>query len=419
MSAIATTITTRATGTNGVNGVTVKNNPLSNAEIDNNFINLNANKLELGDTTAANTASAVVRRDASGNFAAGTITAALNGNANTATTLQTTRKINNVDFNGSADIVTTTTYDGGFFRITNPGGGYWSHGNSVVTGALAITLPVGATNTMVQIKVKVYEYNTNRSFELCVGGYTYTGNTWANNPFAYIVGTPNTDRRFNVRLGYTSGGKMIVYIGETTSTWSYPQVFVTEVLCGYGGQQAAWLNGWTVGSATTHENVTATIASSDIQVGWKAQDLNTANTYQVNSLGVGTAGSGTAGEIRATNAITSYYSDERLKENITPITDALSKVMQLSGVTYNANEIAESYGFTDKSKQVGVLAQQVEKVLPEAVKHAPFDIMLFENTEMSRSGENYKTVQYEKIVPLLIEAIKELQQEVVELKGSK
>jgi hypothetical protein len=51
------------------------------------------------------------------------------------------------------------------------------------------------------------------------------------------------------------------------------------------------------------------------------------------------------------------------------------------------------------------------------VKPAPFDIMLFENTEISKSGQNYKTVQYEKIVPLLIEAIKELNKEVQQLKG--
>jgi hypothetical protein len=51
------------------------------------------------------------------------------------------------------------------------------------------------------------------------------------------------------------------------------------------------------------------------------------------------------------------------------------------------------------------------------VKPAPFDIMLFESTEISKSGQNYKTVQYEKLVPLLIEAIKELNKEVQLLKG--
>jgi hypothetical protein len=143
--------------------------------------------------------------------------------------------------------------------------------------------------------------------------------------------------------------------------------------------------------------------------------LSTAE-LQLYSLGVGTAAPDTSGEIRATNQITSYYSDERLKENIELIPNALAKVMTLRGVTYNANQVAESFGYKNKEKQVGVLAGDVQKVLPEAVKSAPFDIMLFENTEISRSGKHYKTVQYEKIVPLLIEAIKELTEEVNKLK---
>ena len=79
--------------------------------------------------------------------------------------------------------------------------------------------------------------------------------------------------------------------------------------------------------------------------------------------------------------------------------------------------IKESLGYK-KENMVGVLAQDVEKVLPEAVKPAPFDLIrIDENTEISRSGENYKTVQYEKLVPLLIEAIKELKLELDTLKG--
>lgn len=134
------------------------------------------------------------------------------------------------------------------------------------------------------------------------------------------------------------------------------------------------------------------------------------------SIGVGTASSGTAGEIRATASITSYYSDERLKTDIKLIENALDKVVSLRGVTYKPNALAESFGFKQEN-QVGVLAGDVEKVLPEAVKPAPFDIMLFENTEISKHGQNYKTVQYEKIVPLLIEAIKDLNNQIKELKG--
>jgi len=97
--------------------------------------------------------------------------------------------------------------------------------------------------------------------------------------------------------------------------------------------------------------------------------------------------------------------------------EALTKVMHLRGVTYNSNKLAESFGFINKNRQVGVIAQDVEAVLPEAVKPAPFDnIQLQEGIEISKSGENYKTVQYEKLVPLLIEAIKELSLEVQQLK---
>lgn len=150
----------------------------------------------------------------------------------------------------------------------------------------------------------------------------------------------------------------------------------------------------------------------------RAGDGTSSATFnpQLTSLGVGTAGSGTTGEIRATNQITAFYSDERLKENIQIIPDALNKLMTLRGVTYTPNSVAESYGYT-KENMVGVIAQEVEAVLPEAVKPAPFDIVKDENgVEGSLSGEHYKTVQYEKLVPLLIQAVKELAEEVNRLK---
>jgi hypothetical protein len=119
------------------------------------------------------------------------------------------------------------------------------------------------------------------------------------------------------------------------------------------------------------------------------------------------------GEVRATSEITAYYSDRRLKDNIEVITDALGKVRALSGVTYTGNQLAKQFGYDIEKRQVGVLADEVEAVLPEIIRPAPFDIDAHGN---SISGENYKTVQYEKIVPLLIEAIKELSLEIEELK---
>ena len=130
--------------------------------------------------------------------------------------------------------------------------------------------------------------------------------------------------------------------------------------------------------------------------------FTTNSDAQVNSLGVGTAGSTTTGEIRATNNITAFYSDERLKNVLGEIDNALEKVKELRGVYFEENETAKSLGYNNDKRQVGVIAQEVEKVLPEVVTEAPID-------------NKYITVWYDKLVPLLIEAIKELSAKVEEL----
>ena len=135
--------------------------------------------------------------------------------------------------------------------------------------------------------------------------------------------------------------------------------------------------------------------------GSAATFTSTSQNSQFNSVGVGTAASTTAGEIRATNNITAYYSDDRFKTNLGNIPDALAKVLTLNGFYYEANELAQSFGY-EKILEVGVSAQQVQAVQPEVVAPAPID-------------ENYLTVRYERLVPLLIEAIKELNAKVTAL----
>jgi hypothetical protein len=114
-------------------------------------------------------------------------------------------------------------------------------------------------------------------------------------------------------------------------------------------------------------------------------------------------------EIAATGNITAYYSDERLKTKTGGIDNALEKVAGLSGFLYVENDLARSLGYTNAKQQVGVSAQAVQAVLPEAVSLAPVDFETLEDgTITSKSGENYLTVDYSRLVPLLIEAIKEL-----------
>jgi hypothetical protein len=109
------------------------------------------------------------------------------------------------------------------------------------------------------------------------------------------------------------------------------------------------------------------------------------------------------GTIGSTGDITAFTSDERLKSKTGPVTDALDKVCTLDTFTYTHNDLARSFGFTDNRQYVGISAQQVRKVQPEVVRIAPFDA----DGEKSKSGEDYITVQYERLVPLLIEALKE------------
>ena len=107
----------------------------------------------------------------------------------------------------------------------------------------------------------------------------------------------------------------------------------------------------------------------------------------------------------------------RLKTDIKPLQSALDKVCGLSAFTYKFNDIATAFGLPSED-QVGVSAQEIQEVLPEAVKPAPFDTAYDEDgNAYSKSGENYLTVQYEKLVPLLIASIQELRGEVTELRA--
>jgi len=110
----------------------------------------------------------------------------------------------------------------------------------------------------------------------------------------------------------------------------------------------------------------------------------------------------TGDSIRAAGDIVAYYSDERLKDIEGPIENALDKVATLDGFYYRGNEKAQKLGYDDKLK-VGLSAQEVQKVLPEVIKSCPAD-------------SRYMTLDYSKVVPLLVEAIKELKSEIEELK---
>ena len=121
---------------------------------------------------------------------------------------------------------------------------------------------------------------------------------------------------------------------------------------------------------------------------------------QTGALGVGVNPSATDGRIDAGNDIVAFStSDKRLKENITPIANALEKVRSLTGVEFDWKEETKSvHGY--EGHDVGVIAQDVQAVLPEAVR---------------TNDTGYLSVRYEKMIALLIEANKELANRVEQL----
>ena len=132
-----------------------------------------------------------------------------------------------------------------------------------------------------------------------------------------------------------------------------------------------------------------------------AQFLNPANDQRMNSLGVGTAATGVPGNIRATGDISGLFtSDKRLKENIVCIQDPLEIINALNGVRFDWTQAYIDYngGLDDyflRKEDIGVIADDVEKVLPELVS-------------VKTSG--YKAVKYDRLTAVLIEAVKVLDQ---------
>jgi len=121
-----------------------------------------------------------------------------------------------------------------------------------------------------------------------------------------------------------------------------------------------------------------------------------------------TGGVFVSGSILATGNITASYSDMRLKDIVERIENPIEKVMKINTFKYKPSALAQSLNIHD-NVQVGVSAQDVKAVLPEVVSLAAFDTSNLPSGEVvSKSGSEYLTVSYERLVPLLIECIKEL-----------
>lgn len=316
------------------------------------------------NATSANTASTIVARDASGDFTAGTITAALSGNASTASALATARTIGGVSFDGTAN-------------INLPGVN--SAGNQDTSGnAATATAPAGGGSFITSSNIGSQSVNYATS-----AGYAGTVGINYNN---------NSSSTYQMLWG---SGNSVYGTGEIYCNPATDYLYAGSFYCG---------NWFRSSSATGWYNDT-------YGGGIYMTDTSWVRVYNSKAFYV-------ANQIAASGNVTAYYSDERLKTKTGKIENALEKVGKLSGFYYVENELAKSVGYNNDKQQVALSAQAVKEVMPEAVSLAPFDMKTLEDgTIESESGENYLTVDYARLVPLLVEAIKELETEIKALKG--
>jgi hypothetical protein len=176
----------------------------------------------------------------------------------------------------------------------------------------------------------------------------------------------------------------------------------------YGGGVSGW-EGWSISGRIVfmHDGGSSQGIYNDVNNEWMTYSIR--NSYyeiRYNGSRKGRAesyGWRVDGDLRATSNVIAYYSDMRLKDKEGDIENALDKVGKLNGFYYRNNKEANLIGYEGRELQVGLSAQDVKSILPEIVKPAPLAESL---------GYDYMTIQYDKVVPLLVNAINE-QKEIV------
>jgi hypothetical protein len=185
--------------------------------------------------------------------------------------------------------------------------------------------------------------------------------------------------------------------------------FVGNVTGNVSGSAGSVTNSLTAGTGISFNSGSTYNGSAAITIA-TAQDITTGADVQFDSFGVGTAASGTSGEIRATNQITSFYSsDAKFKENIETISNAINIVTAIGGKLFDwTDEYITARGGEDgyfvQKQDFGVIAQDVQKVFPRAVR---------------TREDGSLAVDYEKLSALAFAAIVELKQEIDALKGTR
>jgi hypothetical protein len=221
------------------------------------------------------------------------------------------------------------------------------------------------------------------------GNLGLISNSYGSTGLIRIYGTDGLEK---FQQGLTTGGDSYLYTFSGNNL-----IFYTN----NGSERMRITSGGNVGIGTASPGTAyRLVVSTGVGQTGAIQTTGSVN-IGTGALGVNVTPSATAGRIDASNDIVAYStSDKRLKENIKPIENALEKVKSLTGVEFDwIEETKDVHGY--EGHDVGVIAQEVQAVLPEAIR-------------TNESG--YLSVRYEKIIGLLVEAMKEQQKEIDELK---
>ena len=381
---------------------------------------------DTNNATNANTASRIVKRDANGDFSAGTISAALSGNAssatyatkvtfnsqgNTNTTLKlllgdpgnttvtqgTVYKDASLSFNCSSNTLYADTFSGALsgtasnvaMNHSDSNANYalvWRSGNTAYYTDEVYVNPHHNQITATQFNGAL---NGNASTASTAGSITSQANS------ATITASVNESANSIVRRdanGYIHNSYFNMSANDVTT--GVTQVVVETGNDGYlrYGSAAAVLSFLGVSSGANNYSLPAQYANN--------QYVNNNSNVHFEGLMVGQTSGSTANTIRCVGDVVAYYSsDKRLKDNIKPIENSLDKVNKLTGYEFDWNDKQEVY----EGHDIGVIAQEVEEVAPEIVE--------------TREHDGYKAVKYEKLTALLINAVNELTEQNKELKS--
>jgi len=174
-------------------------------------------------------------------------------------------------------------------RVLAPEGAVYRGIGLPETGAIKVTLPVSWTNTMMKFVVKVFDYQTNESFNIHVAGYNHTSGKWFN-PSAWIESSAQTDRNFTVRFGH-DGTKCCILIGEIDSQWGYPKFSVVDFQgsTAYNSIIDDWVEGWDISLETVlPSNIDRTITNTQIN-NWSRNGDDVYWSSGNGNVGIGTS----------------------------------------------------------------------------------------------------------------------------------